>query len=103
MFKSVNEVINKNINYEIYRLHNSARTNHYSNIKKRMNTHATIICEGGWKYTGTITETNLSPFGKLQWLEIKTNKGRVQINANYIVSILRNDNNITNRKGIKGN
>lgn len=52
----------------------------------------TIICEGGWKYTGIQINEKLSPFGTLQWLELKTKNGTVKINSKYIVSILKNAN-----------
>jgi serine protease inhibitor ecotin len=48
----------------------------------------TIICEGGWKYTGYILDQITTPFSGLQWIKIKTKTGTVKINAKYIVSIL---------------
>jgi len=102
MFISVDEVLNKNIKYEIYRLHRSSRINSISNIEKHMSEKVTIICQGGWKYTGILTNSKLSPFGKLEWLELTTKNATIKINSPYIVSIIY-DNPIKSRKGTKGN
>jgi len=48
----------------------------------------TIVCIGGWKYTGTIIEENKSSLLKIQWIKIKTHKGTVSINTDHIVSII---------------
>jgi len=67
-----------------------------------MNEKVTIICQGGWKYTGILTNSKLSPFGKLEWLELTTKNATIKINSPYIVSIIY-DNPIKSRKGTKGN
>lgn len=48
----------------------------------------TIVCIGGWKYTGKIIEENKSTLLKVQWIKIKTKKGTVSINTDHIVSIM---------------
>jgi len=59
----------------------------------------TVVCQGGWKYTGLLSKTKLSPLGRLEWLEVETKNGTILINSPYIVSIIY-DNNIKNRKRI---
>jgi hypothetical protein len=56
----------------------------------------TVICEGGWKYTGDIEEMKMSPIGSLQWIKLNLHRGSVKIHAKYIVAIIelvkRNEN-----------
>jgi len=47
-----------------------------------------IICEGGWKYTGSIIENLVSPTGNLLWVKIQTDTSKIIINSKYIVSII---------------
>jgi len=49
----------------------------------------TIICEGGWKYTGQIISQKLSISGNLEWIRIDTGSSEIDINSKYIVSILK--------------
>jgi len=48
----------------------------------------TVVCEGGWKYTGVVLEISTSFFGKLQHLKLKIEKGVIFLNSSKIVSIL---------------
>jgi len=57
----------------------------------------TIVCEGGWKYHGTLQDTFFSLFRKPEWIKLKTSRGIILINTFSIVSILY-DSNKTNRK-----
>jgi len=100
MFISTNELINNKLQkrYEIYSVRNRSRFIYDRTIEKRM-TKVTVTCQGGWKYTGLLSNEKLSPFGKLEWLEITTKDKRILINSPYIVSIIY-DNNTKDRKGI---
>lgn len=48
----------------------------------------TVVCEGNERYYGIMADQKISPLGKLEWVEIITNKSKVKINASYIVSIV---------------
>jgi len=48
----------------------------------------TIVCDGGWKYTGKVIDTEKSSLLKLQWIVIETKTGKISINTDKIVSIL---------------
>lgn len=48
----------------------------------------TIVCDGGWKYTGKVEEINISLFGKLQHLKLKVAKGIIFLNSSKVVSIM---------------
>lgn len=64
----------------------------------------TVICTDSFKTTGILKQTQLSPLGALQWLEIETKKGIVQLNARFIISITRYHAYIsTDREGNKDN
>lgn len=48
----------------------------------------TVVCEGGWKYTGIVKEISVSFFGKLQHIKLEVNKGSIFLNSGKVVSIL---------------
>jgi len=51
----------------------------------------TVVCQGGWTYTGKVLRMKLSPFGALEFIELSTAKGSVKINVSYIMSILEHE------------
>jgi len=53
------------------------------------NKRVTIIMHDGWKYTGQQLEQKLSVTGNLEWIKIETNNGIIDINAYYIMTIMR--------------
>jgi len=53
-----------------------------------VNSFVTVICEGGWKYTGTVVKTLVSISGNLLWIKISTKSGIIAIHSKYIVSII---------------
>jgi len=58
---------------------------------KKQNTNVTIVCVGGWKYTGKISDTLISMLGAPQWIKLTTNNGSVKINTEHIVAIVLNN------------
>jgi len=48
----------------------------------------TVVCEGGWKYTGRVVKTLVSISGNLLWIKIETKSGIIAIHSKYIVSII---------------
>jgi len=46
----------------------------------------TIVCVGGWKYTGQQLQVTTSFFGKLLWIKLETKKGTIDINGDHVIA-----------------
>jgi len=55
---------------------------------KKLNANVTIVCVGGWKYSGQISDTLISMLGAPQWIKLMTKTGSVKINTEHIVAII---------------
>jgi len=52
----------------------------------------TIICEGGWKYTGKLIDIDATMFTRPHWFLIETKNAEIMVQASRIVSIIVNNN-----------
>lgn len=55
---------------------------------RKLNADVTIVCVGGWKYSGQISDTLISMLGDPQWIKVMTKNGSVKINTEHIVAII---------------
>jgi len=49
----------------------------------------TVVCQGGWKYTGELVDHSYNLFSGMKWIKLKTKTDKtIIINNIFIVSIL---------------
>jgi len=52
----------------------------------------TIVCIGGWKYTGKIKRVWFSMLGVAGWFEIQTKNSVIKINERHVIAIIYANN-----------